>query len=259
MSGWDGDAPAGHPWLILGPIARQILDRPRGCRRDRDPASFWDDRYRSTPARDLSWFQAVATPSIELIAELDVDPLSGVIDVGGARRPGRRTGRLRFTDLTVLDVSGAAGDGTATTGLGAGELGGRRRHHVAVRNAHGDLWHDRAVFHFMTDPEQRAGYLRSLDAAVAPGATIVVATFAPDGPERCSGLVVDRYDAEGLVAVDRADPARLLMARRQTHTTPWCHPGVHVGSPTTELRPAQARIMIAGGWKGCPEAFCPVT
>ena len=74
----------------------------------------------------------------------------------------------------------------------------------------------------MTDPEQRAGYLRSLDAAVAPGATIVVATFAPDGPERCSGLVVDRYDAEGLVAaLTERIPARLLMARRQTHTTPW--------------------------------------
>lgn len=188
-----------------------------------DPASFWDDRYRSTPLRDLSWFQAVATPSIELIAELDVDPLSGVIDVGGGASP-LVDGLVDrgFTDLTVLDVSAAA-LATARQRLGSAPVSWVVGDVTTWRpDRTWDLWHDRAVFHFMTDPEQRAGYLRSLDAAVAPGATIVVATFAPDGPERCSGLVVDRYDAEGLVAaLTERIPARLLMARRQTHTTPW--------------------------------------
>jgi hypothetical protein len=83
-----------------------------------------------------------------------------------------------------------------------------------------DLWHDRAVFHFLTSPEDRAAYSRTLTAALAPGAQAIVGTFSLEGPERCSGLEVVRYDAQSLLTA--LGPAfELVEARDEGHVTPW--------------------------------------
>ncbi|HZU52922.1 MAG TPA: class I SAM-dependent methyltransferase, partial [Holophagaceae bacterium] len=83
-----------------------------------------------------------------------------------------------------------------------------------------DLWHDRAVFHFLTEPAARAAYVTRMKAALKPGGFLVLACFAPDGPEKCSGLPVRRYDAEGLIA-ELGPDFELLEAGREEHPTPF--------------------------------------
>jgi hypothetical protein len=83
-----------------------------------------------------------------------------------------------------------------------------------------DLWHDRAVFHFMVTPEQRAGYVAALKAGLKPGGFAVMATFALNGPEKCSGLPVQRYDGAGLLAA-LGPEFTLLAEAREEHKTPW--------------------------------------
>jgi SAM-dependent methyltransferase len=83
-----------------------------------------------------------------------------------------------------------------------------------------DVWHDRAVFHFLTEPEQRAAYARQVRRAVVPGGLVVIGTFASDGPETCSGLPVARYDAEAL-ASELGEGFDLVESRRAEHHTPW--------------------------------------
>jgi hypothetical protein len=82
-----------------------------------------------------------------------------------------------------------------------------------------DLWHDRAVFHFLVDPIDRRRYLGTLDAALAPGGAVVLGTFAADGPDVCSGLPVDRY-APDLLAAQLGESFELVESRREEHVTP---------------------------------------
>ena len=83
-----------------------------------------------------------------------------------------------------------------------------------------DVWHDRAVFHFLTEPAQRDAYRTALDQALASGGLAIIATFAPDGPEKCSGLSVRRYDAESL-SRELGPSLHLLDSWRENHVTPW--------------------------------------
>ena len=83
-----------------------------------------------------------------------------------------------------------------------------------------DIWHDRAAFHFLTDPTDRAAYLARLRQAVRPGGHVIIGTFAIDGPEKCSGLPVNRYDAAGL-AKELGEGFVLVHSLRQDHATPW--------------------------------------
>jgi hypothetical protein len=83
-----------------------------------------------------------------------------------------------------------------------------------------DVWHDRAVFHFLTEPQQREAYRRALSEGVVPGGLVVMATFALDGPEKCSGLPVKRYDADELAA-EMDGLLHLIDAWREEHVTPW--------------------------------------
>lgn len=91
---------------------------------------------------------------------------------------------------------------------------------VALPAAHYALWHDRAVFHFLTDPLDRAAYLRTLHAALRPRGQVIIATFAEDGPLQCSGLDVTRYSAESLAAT-LGDAFTLIETVKEAHTTPW--------------------------------------
>jgi SAM-dependent methyltransferase len=157
--------------------------------------------------------------SLELIARLDVASDAAVLDVGGgASSLVDHLMERGFTDVSVLDVSEAAL-----------ELG-RRRVGAGVKWFHEDLlswrparryglWHDRAVFHFLTEAADRDRYLNSLKAGLEPGGGLIMATFAEDGPEYCSGLPVARYAAIELL--DLIGPGfRVIETRRELHVTP---------------------------------------
>src|SRR5579859_2068262 len=180
----------------------------------------WENVYTSKADAELSWTQAEPATSLTLIAEA----CSGgrVIDVGGGTS--LLAGRLleRGYAVTVLDISQAAID-RARQRLGerASEVGWV----VADVTADPDLgsfnvWHDRAVFHFLTASEDRAAYAALLARTVPRGGHAVIATFALDGPEKCSGLEVRRYDASALAA-ELGPGFRLLKSVAELHRTPW--------------------------------------
>jgi ubiquinone/menaquinone biosynthesis C-methylase UbiE len=186
--------------------------------------AHWETVYASKSEREVSWFQESAAPSLELIAEAGVTPLSAIIDVGGgASRLVDALLEKGFRDVTVLDISEAA--------LGAAKARLSERG-LSVRwvisdvtewrpeAAAFDLWHDRAAFHFLTDPGDRTAYVARMIRALKPGGHAIIATFALDGPERCSGLPVQRYDGRN-VGEAIGERFELIRTRPEVHTTPW--------------------------------------
>jgi len=189
--------------------------------RDGTTAEHWDGAYR----RDrftLSWYEREPTTSLELIDELGVKPEQSVVDIGGGTSS--LTGRLLdrgFQQLTVLDVStGALTAAKAQLGDRAARVGWLAQDIRSWRpERRFDLWHDRAVFHFLVDPEDQRRYLETLTASLAPGGGVILATFALDGPDRCSGLPVARYDATTIATIF-ASTLQLVRERREERTTP---------------------------------------
>jgi len=183
----------------------------------------WEKVYAGKRENEVSWFQENPAPSLDLIAKAGATAASALIDVGGgASRLIDALIENGFQAVTVLDLS--------ETALAAAKarLGGRARQvqwvvaDVTVwepQAAAYDVWHDRAAFHFLTEERDRTAYVARLTKAVKPGGHAIMATFAPDGPERCSGLPVARYDAQSL---GRAvgDAFELVETRRHEHKTP---------------------------------------
>jgi trans-aconitate methyltransferase len=185
--------------------------------------AHWETVYATKAENEVSWFQDNPSPSLEAIALTGATPASAIIDIGGgASRLVDHLLALGFVDVTVLDLSAAALD-TAKARLGTPAAKARWLLADVTTwqpTASYDVWHDRAAFHFLTGENDRAAYAVRLDRALKPGGHAIIATFAPDGPERCSGLPVMRYDAESLGrALGRE--FRLLQTRRHEHATPW--------------------------------------
>ncbi len=185
--------------------------------------AHWQSVYTSKGEAGVSWFQENPEPSLELMAEVEARPASAIVDIGGgASRLVDHLIDRGFQDLTVLDLSGAALDAAKAR---LGRLAASVRWIVADATAWEppkkyDIWHDRAAFHFLTEQDDRAAYVARLARALTTGGYAIIATFAPDGPEQCSGLPVVRYDADGLGQV--LGPAfELVHTRRHAHTTPW--------------------------------------
>jgi len=179
----------------------------------------WESVYGSKTDAELSWTQPEPRLSLSLIVE--VCPSGRVIDVGGGTS--LLASRLldRGYSVTVLDISEAALKRSR-------ESLGRRAEliHWIVADvtacpglATFDVWHDRAVFHFLTDPADRVAYVALLDRTVPVGGHAVMATFAPDGPEKCSGLEVRRYSGRTLSA-ELGTSFELLKTVPETHLTP---------------------------------------
>lgn len=168
----------------------------------------------------LSWHQISPLLSLQLIGYLGVPHDAAVIDVGGGASTLVAALRERgYRDITVLDVS-------ATALEMARRRAGEDAAHWLVADVlawapdrHYDLWHDRAVLHFLVDPADRKRYLRTLRAALRPGGHAVIGTFAPEAPDRCSGLPVQRYDSEELLRL-LGDDFEPLATRREVHHTP---------------------------------------
>jgi ubiquinone/menaquinone biosynthesis C-methylase UbiE len=158
-----------------------------------------------------------------LIAQIGARPASAILDIGGgASRLADHLIDLRFQDVTVLDLSEAALEAAKAR---LGSLAAQVHWIVAdatvwePQKAY-DVWHDRAAFHFLTEDRDRAAYVARLERALKMGGYAIIATFALDGPERCSGLPVVRYDPASLgQTLGRA--FQLVRTRRHAHTTPW--------------------------------------
>lgn len=183
----------------------------------------WENVYTNRAIDAVSWYQEHAERSVDLIRKLGIGKDEAIIDVGGgASVLVDDLLDADHSDLTVLDLSGAAltaararlGQRAASVHWLEGDVT-----QVDLPKARFALWHDRAVFHFLTAPEQREGYVRQVLHAVKPGGHVIVATFADDGPTECSGLPVMRYDAEHLHDEFGA-PFELLGHEREEHVTP---------------------------------------
>lgn len=192
----------------------------------------WDEVYRTKAPDSVSWYQPSPEPSLQALDRFHVPATASLIDIGGgASSLVDHLLDRGWSDLSVLDIAAPALD-VAKARLG--QSADRVCWEVAditgwMPDRSYDVWHDRAAFHFLTSTEQRDGYRRAMTAGVAPNGLVFVATFALDGPERCSGLSVQRYDAPGLLA-EMGSGYQLLETWREEHTTPgagkqsfnWC-------------------------------------
>jgi SAM-dependent methyltransferase len=187
-----------------------------------DRRAHWENVYQSKGDAELSWFQA--QPGVSLALFDSIRPRPGrVIDVGGGQSALAGELLARGVDeITVLDISERAIErGRARLGERADRVRWIIADVLEARDLRTfDLWHDRAVFHFLTDATDRRRYFEVASRAVAPGGHAIVATFALTGPEKCSGLPVCRYDAVGLAA-EFAPAFRPVGSSSETHTTPW--------------------------------------
>jgi len=182
----------------------------------------WEDVYEAKRETDVSWFQAKPELSLALIREHAPEKNASVIDIGGgASSLAAALLEVGYRDLAVLDISAAALE-RAKANLGADAA--KIEWIVADIPAwqpqrRWRVWHDRAVFHFLTDTASQDAYIRALNAATETGAIAIVSGFAPDGPEKCSGLPVVRYDAQSLSTRICPD-FELLAEQREEHHTP---------------------------------------
>jgi 2-polyprenyl-3-methyl-5-hydroxy-6-metoxy-1,4-benzoquinol methylase len=188
-----------------------------------DPKTHWESVYRTKDVHEVSWFQAEARRSRDLITRICPDRAAPIIDVGaGASVLVDNLLAAGYADVTVLDVSEAALEiSRDRLGADSAKVNWMR---ADVRRPQLDegayaVWHDRAVFHFLTDAADRAAYVEQVRRAVKPGGYVLVATFAEDGPEYCSGLPVVRYSAEGLHSEFGTD-FQLVRSEHEDHRTP---------------------------------------
>lgn len=184
----------------------------------------WEHVYTTKSTAEVSWFQEHAEQSVHLIEQTGVAKNASLIDVGGGASTlvDDLLGK-GYSDISVLDLSETAlAAAKKRLGMRVSDvswLAGDITQIKLPRHAY-DVWHDRAVFHFLTTPDDRMAYVNTVLSAVKPGGYVIVATFAEDGPEKCSGLPVMRYSPDGLHAQFGA-PFTLLQREREEHHTPF--------------------------------------
>ena len=183
----------------------------------------WQGVYGKKAETSVSWYQATPARALASVREIAPSLEASIIDIGG----GASTlvdGLLEvgYTDITVLDIAAAALEKSKA------RLGARAAHINWMAaditswspSRTWDVWHDRAVFHFLTTPENQTRYLNALECGTKAGSHVIMSTFALDGPERCSGLPVQRYSAQTLA--QKVGPRFKLMEESQEqHLTPW--------------------------------------
>ena len=188
-----------------------------------DTKSHWDKVYTTKAPDAVSWYREHLETSLALIERAADARSPSIIDVGGGESTLVDDLLLRgYTNITILDISQAAIDVTKSRlGLAAEQV------HwlvaditkVELEPRAYDVWHDRAVFHFLTAPEQRTAYVRQVARSVKPGGHVIVSAFGPEGPTKCSGLEVMRYDADSLHR-EFGTRFRLVESSTESHHTP---------------------------------------
>lgn len=191
-------------------------------RLDTDPKAHWDRVYSITPSNAVSWFQQQASTTMELLRSAGATPATRIIDVGGgASCLPRELLDAGFQKVTVLDISTQALE-QAKQALGSrARLIEWIRGDVRCADVGGpyDIWHDRAVLHFLVDPVDRTRYRDVLLGAVAPNGQVIIGAFALDGPLQCSGLPVVRYDPDSIMELFGRQ-FTLVETLREDHRTP---------------------------------------
>ncbi|RMG34508.1 MAG: class I SAM-dependent methyltransferase [Gammaproteobacteria bacterium] len=183
----------------------------------------WNDLYAERDDERLSWYQAWPVRSLEWVESCGLDPDAGIIDVGaGTSSLLASLWERGHWDLWWLDISPLARERAAQALGEAAEhlhwlVGDVTR--IPLPRHRFAIWHDRAVFHFLTRGEERAAYVAQAREALSPGGHLMMATFAEDGPRQCSGLPTMRYDPESLMAEFGPD-FELLRTSRERHLTP---------------------------------------
>jgi ubiquinone/menaquinone biosynthesis C-methylase UbiE len=186
--------------------------------------THWETVYETKPADSVSWFQPHAEKSLEIIQATGQNKHAALIDVGGgASTLVDDLLNLGYDNLSVLDLSAAAlnvaqdrlGAKAATVNWLVGDIT-----NVPLPANAFDIWHDRAVFHFLTEEADRRAYVAQVMRSVRPNGHIIIATFAEDGPEKCSGLPVMRYSPEALHQ-EFGRGFQLVSQDKETHHTPF--------------------------------------
>lgn len=188
-----------------------------------DPKQHWEKTYQDKEPGQVSWYQTEPHISLNLIDSLGLKPMDKIIDVGGgASILVDKMLDKGFRDITVLDISSKALQRSK-------ERLAQQAKKITWIDAditeiefpqQYSLWHDRAVFHFLTDPQDRKKYIGTLEKAVQPGGYVIIATFSLEGPPKCSGLNVERYDSEKL-SKELGDCFALITSEEEVHMTPW--------------------------------------
>ena len=183
----------------------------------------WDNIHATKNPNQVSWFAPHLDISLELMDRIALPTDAAIIDIGAGQSTLVDDLLARgYHDLSVLDISQAAINANRK------RLGNTADSihwlvaditHAELEPARYDLWHDRAVFHFLTAPEDRAAYVRRLTRALKPGGHVLLATFGPEGPTRCSGLDAVRYSASTLHR-ELGSRFRLIESSTQQHLTP---------------------------------------
>lgn len=186
-------------------------------------ADHWENVYRSKNFDSVSWYAPHLGESMRLIEQLCPDKTAAVVDIGaGESTLVDDLVYRQYLDLSVLDISATALEFTQRR-LGAGaqqvswHVGDITRYSFGDKKF--DLWHDRAVFHFLTDPVARQSYVELVRRSVKPGGYVLMATFGPNGPKQCSGLEVVRYDDQQLYN-EFGDGFQLVGSELTHHHTP---------------------------------------
>ncbi len=188
----------------------------------------WDNIYVSKSEQDRSWTQEAPTEALKYISEMDLAHQTPIVDVGGGSSHLIQELLARdFADLTVLDISSKALE-EAIARINASGLSSADVEWVVsdIRawnptRSYG-LWHDRAVFHFLVTSEDQRLYVEKASKYIAPGGHLLIGTFAPDGPEMCSGMPVQRWSPEGLAEAFSAS-FTVIDAKQTLHETPFGH------------------------------------
>jgi SAM-dependent methyltransferase len=188
-----------------------------------DARSHWEQVYATKDPEQVSWFRPHLERSLELIERAAPDRAASILDVGA----GQSTLlddllALGYGKVTVLEISPTAMEALKVR---VGQAGRAIQWicgdvtEAVLPEASFDLWHDRAVFHFLTEAGQRRAYVERVKRALKPEGSLVVSTFGPSGPERCSGLAAMRYDASSLGS-EFGDRFRLVESSLDQHETP---------------------------------------
>ena len=186
--------------------------------------SYWENVYTTKPHDQVSWYRGHLDNSLKMILQTGVGKDAAIIDVGGGSST--LVDDLLdhgFADVSVLDISGTA------IAKSKQRLGSRSYRvnwieaditEVTLSEEHFDVWHDRAVFHFLTDAEDRRKYVELVVRTLKPGGHIIVASFGLEGPDKCSGLDVVRYSPESMHD-EFGDDFKLMRSLEETHKTPF--------------------------------------
>jgi 2-polyprenyl-3-methyl-5-hydroxy-6-metoxy-1,4-benzoquinol methylase len=189
-----------------------------------DSRSHWENVYFTKAPQAVSWYRPHLEKSIEIIEKTAPDRSTSIIDIGGGESTLVDDLLARgYEDLTVLDISSTAievaqqrlGDAAKMVEWIAGDIT-----NVNLPPQSYNFWHDRAVFHFLTTADQRSAYVRQVEKAVRSDGNLLISTFGPEGPTKCSGLEVVRYDADSLHR-EFGVRFRLLESFKEVHNTPF--------------------------------------